>query len=454
MIYSSVLRPRKERRITMRKVFIIALREYKEAVKTKSFILGLILMPVLMGGGMAAFMIFRDKVDTDDLKIAVIDHSKLVRDTLQERAKFRNEKEIFDKKSGEKIKPAYILEFIQPDTLDPFQQKLDLSDRVRSGELHAFVEIGSSILHPDSIPENALIRYYSEHAFMDDVRYWFSDPVNNHLRQLRLNEMNLSPEETGDLFYWINIEGMGLVEVDKKTGDRQEAEKANELQSFLVPYFMVLLMFMLVMMSSIPLLTAVMEEKMEKIAEVLLASITPFQFMMGKILGSISVSLTTAAIYVIGAVITMKQIGMGTAIPYHVLPWFFVFLVLYVIMTGSGMAALGSACNDNKDSQNLQFPAMLPILIPLFVIVPVMQNPTSSLATWLSLFPPFTPMLMLARLATSVTIPAWQTYAGLAGVVLFTVLSVWIGGRIFRTGILLQGQKPTLGNLVKYAFRG
>lgn len=438
----------------MHKSLIIALREYKAAVKTKSFILGLVLAPVLMGGGMAAFMIFKDNVDTDDLRIAVIDHSELVGDALRESARLRNEKEILDPETGEKIKPAYVLEFIPPDSADPFRQKLELSDRVRSGELHAFVEIGPSILHPDSIQENNMIRYYSEHSFMDDVRYWFSDPINNQIRLLRLNEMNLSPEETRDLFYWINIEGMGLVEVDKKTGDVQDAEKANELQSFLVPYFMVLLMFMLVMMSAIPLLTAVMEEKMEKIAEVLLASITPFQFMMGKIIGSISVSLTIAAIYVAGAIITVNQIGMSDLLPYHVLLWFFTFLVLFVIMTGSVMAALGSACNDNKDAQNLQFPAMLPVILPLFILVPIMQNPTSSLSTWLSLFPPFTPTLMLVRLATPVTIPTWQPYAGLAGVVLFTILSVWIGGRIFRTGILLQGQKPTLANLIKYAFRG
>jgi ABC-2 type transport system permease protein len=438
----------------MDKVLIVALREYKEAVKTKSFILGLVLMPILMGGGMAAFMILRNKVDTDDLKIAVIDHSKLVKEVLQERAKYRNENEIFDQEKGEKIKPAYILEFIEPDTVDPFQQKLRLSDRVRSGELHAFVEIGSSILHPDTVPEHTLIRYYSEHAFMDDVRYWFSDPVNNYIRQLRLDEMNLSADEAKDLFYWINIEGMGLVAVDKKTGSMQDARKANELESFLVPYFMVLLMFMLVMMSAIPLLTAVMEEKMERIAEVLLASVTPFQFMMGKILGSISVSLTTATIYILGAVFTMNKIGMNEAIPYHVLPWFFIFLVLFVVMTGSVMAALGSACNDNKDSQNLQFPAILPVILPLFMMVPVMQNPTSSLSTWLSFFPPFTPTLMLVRLATPVTIPAWQPYTGLFLVVVFTLLSVWIGGRIFRTGILLQGQKPTLGNLIKYAVKG
>ena len=73
---------------------------------------------------------------------------------------------------------------------------------------------------------------------------------------------------------------------------------------------------------------------------------------------------------------------------------------------------------------------------------------------WLSLFPPFTPMLMIVRMASPVSIPVWQPIAGLIGIIAFTILSVWAGARIFRTGILMQGQKPTLANLVKYALKG
>ena len=123
-------------------------------------------------------------------------------------------------------------------------------------------------------------------------------------------------------------------------------------------------------------------------------------------------------------------------------------------MVGSGMAALGSACNDNKDAQALQFPAIIPIILPLFIMMPVIQEPLSNFSTALSLFPPFTPMLMLLRMATPVSIPVWQPLAGLIGVLLLTVFSVWAGGRIFRTCILLQGQKPTLANLIKYALKG
>jgi ABC-2 type transport system permease protein len=122
-------------------------------------------------------------------------------------------------------------------------------------------------------------------------------------------------------------------------------------------------------------------------------------------------------------------------------------------MVGTGMAALGATCNDNKDAQSLQFPAMLPVILPLFLIMPVIQDPSGPLATTLSLIPPFTPSIMLIRLATPVTVPIWQPIAGLAGVILFTLFTVWVGARIFRTAILLQGQKPSVSNLFKYAFK-
>lgn len=438
----------------MRKILILTLREYRTSVRTKSFIIGLVLAPLLMGGSMLVFMLMKDNVDVTDKTIAVIDHSGIMADTLQKMADYHNEHEIFDPENGEKTRPAYILEIVTTDSTTLFDQKIALSDRVRSRELHAFIEIGSGIIHPGEDPEKARIKYYSEHAFMDDVINWFYWPINNQIRQIRIAELNLDEDAIGDLFYRHSIESMGLINVDKKTGDVQDAEHTNELQTFLIPYILVLLMFLMVMMSAVPLLTAVMEEKIEKIAEVLLGSVTPFQFMMGKILGSISVSLTISAVYITAGIIAAKQMGVGDMIPFHILPWFFVYLVLFVIMVGSAMAALGSACNDNKDAQSLQFPAMIPVILPMFIMVPIIQNPGGSLATTLSLVPPFTPTLMIIRLATPVTIPLWQPIAGLVGVILFTIFSVWAGGRIFRTLILMQGSKPKLGNLVKLVFRG
>jgi ABC-2 type transport system permease protein len=406
-----------------------------------------------MGGSVAVSIIAEKKVDTTDKKFVVIDHSGLFEESLKQSVKQHNEVDIYKPGTTEKVKPAYQIEFVSPDSTDQAKQKFELSDRVSRKELTGFLEIGSSVLHPDADPQNAYVRFYSETSILDDTQNWFSNPINNHLRELRIADLHLSPDSTKELFYWTNIEGMGLLKKDAESGKIKDAEKSNPVTSLLIPYILVMMMFMLGMVGSMPLLTAVMEEKMERIAEVLLGTVTPFQFMAGKVLGSTSVALTTAAIYIVGGVFTGKQLGGGDMIPYDILPWFFVFLFLFLIMAGSILAALGSACNDNKDAQNMSFPAMLPMLLPLFVIMPVLRNPLGSLATVLSLIPPFTPMVMIVRQATPVTLPVWQPYVGLAGVVLFTLFAVWAGSRIFRTGILMQGQKPTFANLVRYVFK-
>jgi len=320
--------------------------------------------------------------------------------------------------------------------------------------LHAFVQIGRYVVHPQDSKEQSRIFYYSENSAVDNVRGWINNNLNNKIREIRILELGVDPGKVRDLFYWVNAEGMGLVNVDSKTGNVIDAEKSSEMQTILVPYILLLLMFMMVMMSAVPLLNAVMEEKSERIAEVLLGSVTPWQFMTGKIIGSLGVSLTTSVIYIAGAVITLSRMEMTSIIPFDVIPWFFAYMLLNIVMIGSIMAALGAVCNDSKDAQAIQFPAMLPIIIPLFFMMPIILDPLGKMATGFSLFPLWTPMLMLLRQSTSVTIPVWQPVVGLVGVILFTMLCVWAGSRVFRSAIILQGKKPKFGTLIKYIIKG
>ena len=408
----------------MHKIWTLFKREYRAAVRTKSFIISLILVPIMMGGGFAAMIIMEKNKDTDDKHFVVIDHSGLLAGPLTDALETRNKEEIFHSHTGEQIDAAFVVEFMEADLQDPQSQSLALSTRVESQELHAFIEIGPDIMNPAGEDSEAYIKYYSQHSFNDDLRYWFQNVVNNRVQNMRAAELNLDEAQARNLMWWIQVEGMGLFSVDEKTGEQQDAEKTNELQTFLVPYILLLLMFMLVMMSAIPQLTNVMEEKSEKIAEVLLGTITPFQFMMGKVLGGIGVSLTTAAIYVGAGVGTLQYMGMESLIPMDVLPWFFIFTILNILMVGSGMAALGATCNDNKDAQSLTFPGILPAILPMFVMAPIIADPTGPLATTMSLLPPFTPMLMVLRLATSVTIPVWEPIVGLIGVIIFTIFTV------------------------------
>lgn len=438
----------------MNKIWILFKREYRTAVRTKSFIITLIIFPILMGGSFVVMMLMDDKKDVTDKHFAVIDQTGMLQEVLNNANEHRTKNDVNDPETGEQVRPIYYLDFISPDHDNSFEQRLEISKRIRSKDFHAMVEIGKDIMRPGQDTEDDYIRYYSEQGFMDDNRHWFSNVVNNHSRDKRIEALNLDPALTDGLFIWRNAEAMGLVEVDRNTGEQQEAKELNPLESIGIPYIIMMLMFMMTMMSAIPLLTAVMEEKNEKIAEVLLGTVTPFEFMMGKVLGGLGVSLTTVTIYIVGGMLLASNAGYASLIPPDLIIWFFIYIIFFVVMVGTGMAALGATCNDNKDAQNIQFPAMLPIILPLFLIMPIIQNPTGSLATTLSFIPPFTPTIMMVRMATPVSIPLWQPILGLALVILYTLFTVWIGSRIFRTAILTQGQKPSAKNLLRYAFKG
>lgn len=434
----------------MRKALLLAKREYRSAVRTKGFILGLIGAPILMSGSLLAMWIMKSHSDTDDQVVAVLDHSGVVAEAIAEAAEVRNTTEIIDEESGEKRKPAYVVRFVEPRP-DIAQLRLELSDKVRREQLHAFVEIGRDVVHPEGDDSDTRIAYHSQNASMDDMRRWIAQPINQELRRQRLREAGVSDADMATLFRYVRVEGMGLVSKDED-GRITEARTSSEGEAIGVPLVLIMLMFIMVMMGAMPLLNSVMEEKNQRIAEVLLGSIKPFEFMMGKVLGGIAVSLTASAVYVVTGIVAIRQAGVAEYIPWGILPWFFVYMTLNILMLGATLAALGSACNDAKDAQSLSMPALFPVMIPMFMLGSVLEEPSSSIATTMSLIPPFTPMLMLLRQGTPAGVPAWQPWVGLVGVLLTSALAVWVGSRIFRVGILMQGKSPKLGEMLRWAF--
>jgi ABC-2 type transport system permease protein len=144
----------------------------------------------------------------------------------------------------------------------------------------------------------------------------------------------------------------------------------------------------------------------------------------------------------------------SSTIPFGALPWLFVYGIAAALMFGALFVALGSACSDLRESQSVLMPVWLLAMAPMFIWLPLVKEPGGKLALYASLFPPFTPMLMLLRQATPGGVPAWQPWVGLTEVIAFTVLCVWAAGRIFRVGTLMQGKPPRLGEILKWAVRG
>jgi ABC-2 type transport system permease protein len=203
-----------------------------------------------------------------------------------------------------------------------------------------------------------------------------------------------------------------------------------------------------------PMLTSVLEEKQQRIAEVLLGSASPFQIMMGKLVGNVAVALTIVALYVIGTYFVAKHYGYADLLPTRLIGWFIAFQILACMLFGAITIAIGAACTDIKETQSLMAPVMMVLVMPMMVWFPVVQEPTSSFSMWLSFFPLATPMLMMLRMAATPIIPMWQPLVGMLLVTITTIACVFAAGRVFRIGLLIQGKSPKMRELLGWIIRG
>jgi len=442
----------------MRKMIVVALREYMAAVKSKAFLFSLVAMPVLWGGSIVVQMVLRDKVDIKDKKIAIVDYTHRLYDAVALAAQARNEHEIFDGEGAarKQTKPRYLFESVEPTGENQPQVRFALSERVRKadvGDIMAFVVIGPEVITPGADPALAAIDYHSNSPTYDDIQDWIVEPLNERIQQLRLQAAHLDAGIVEAATRRMPVANLGLVTRDA-AGNISKAEQTNEIANMFVPLGLMMLMLMVVMIGASPLVQSVLEEKTLRIAEVLLGSVPPFQLMMGKLLGMVGVSLTIVTVYLVGAFYAIHQAGFGSFFPAHVIWWFVVFQALAVIMYGSLFIAAGAAVSDMKEAQSLITPIMVLAVSPMFLWINIVKEPTSSFALAMSLIPPATPMLMTIRQAAPPGIPAWQPALGILLVLLTTIACVFAAGRIFRVGILMQGKGAKLGEMMRWVFRG
>jgi ABC-2 type transport system permease protein len=415
---------------------------------------GLALAPLLFGGGFIGIAWLKGKPDIADKRVVLIDHTRALAAAVAQAAGERNARDTFDKKTGAQVNPLYFFEVVPADGNNLESQRLALSDRVRRGELAAFLEIGPDAIHPVEGESAGRVRYYTNSTGLDESSRRLSDCINTAVRRVRLAELGIDARRADGLLKSAWLDRMSLVSRDGSTGKIKAGSKKSEIESVVAPLAFMMLLGMIVLVGAAPMLPAVTEDKRERVVEMLLGLATPLELMMGKVLSAVGVSLTSSAFYVAGGTLALSGMGMLGMAPLQLLPWFYAYLVAAVVMLCSLAAALGAACATPHDAQSLHIVLVSPVVIPYFVTVPFMRDPNGIFATVLSLTPPFTPMLMLLRQAMPGGVPAWQPWVGLAGVLVCTVALVWAAARIFRVGILMQGKTPRLPELVRWAIRG
>jgi ABC-2 type transport system permease protein len=446
------------------RILLIAKRDYLATIRTKAFIIGLVVAPLLFGGGFLGIALMQSKPDIKERRIAIIDGTGVAAPAVIQAAQERNAKDLFDKTTHRQMQPRYVFETLPP-AADTKLQRLVLSERVRHEQLYAFVEISPTALQATNEPTNDTanekdsqpgpVATYTNSGGFDVASGWLSGSINEGIRRVRLSRLGVDASHLSAALAGVKVDRFGLVSRDPKTGEIREASKKNEVAEFAVPFGLMMLLGMIVMIGSSPMLSAVTEDKAQRLVEMLLGLATPFELMMGKVLGALGTSLTSSAFYLIGGTLALEGMGLAGMVPFAVFPWFYVYLIADVIFLCSFAAALGAGCSSPQEAQQLAILLLAPVVIPYFLMTFIMQQPNGPISTALSLFPPFTPMLMLLRQAMpGGGVPAWQPWVSLAGVLVFTLLMVVAAARIFRVAILMQGKTPKMTDMVRWAVRG
>ena len=463
--------------IRMRKIITIATREYKAMVATKAFLLSIIMMPVIMLGSIVVMGVLQSQAEIKTRRIAVVDHSGIFSDAIELAAKAHNQdidSQIADGQAPDfaasmgLVRERYQIENVvaSADSEQRLKQLLELSDRIRSQQLYAILEIPegnfveleefSSKEMDDAadldVPPIAA-RFYSQQSSLADAKRWLSGVINQQLRDERLRYADIDPEAVEIASQPLPINGMGLFTLTEAGQATEATLQQNPLGAIFVPLGVMLLMFAVIFMAAQPMLESVLEEKSQRIAEVLLGSVGSFQLMLGKLLGTVSGSLTVFVIYIAGMLVWSFYTGASDQIPFELAPWFVVFQILGVLFYASIFLAIGASVSQLKEAQPFLMPVWLLMVSPLFVWLLLIRDPLSSTSVCLSLFPPATPTTMMLRLATGQAIPWWQPVLGAVLLTLATLAVVLFASRVFRVGILWQGKTPRFTEVIRWAWR-
>jgi ABC-2 type transport system permease protein len=468
----------------MRKILVVAVREFIAAVKSKAFVVSLVVMPLLMFGGIIVQRQTAKMGDVKTKRVAIVDRSdaNLFAD-LERAANIRTENQLKDE-TGKQMRPRVELEELAPagdfESDAAAQQRLALSERIKSNDLFAYLEIGPTVLTPRirattqamqaakgadlsilermNLPDQVIgeengATYATNRPTNNDVRGFLQNSLTAAVYAKRAEKAGISQLQLSPLLTPPKLINHGLT---KRSADGKIAAstRENEIIAMLVPIGLLILMFMVVMVGASPLTVNLVEEKQLRIAEVLLGSLRPFELMMGKLLGGVGVALTLAVIYFSGIYYMAKQYGVVEVVSPSVMMWFAIFTILATLMYGAMFIAAGSAVTNVKEAQSMLMPVMVLVVMPMFLLDSLLRDPSGMLATAASFFPTSAPMVTVARIGIPPGVPAWQTLLSVAITLATTLAVIWCAGRIFRVGILMQGQGARPLEMLKWIVRG
>ena len=434
----------------MNKIKLIIWREFITRVRKPSFLIMTILAPVLIAAGVTV-MVYLGLQESDDHRVLVVDEAQIIGGRLRD-----------------------------SDKVSYFVDNKAWSDSAfKASPYTIMVEVNEDILNT-----NTVLFFYKELPSVT-VQKVISNELEKTIELAKLKDEQIDPEAYGRVRKPLV---MKLFDIAKLGEESLEQERAG------IGFFFGYFMFIFIFMYGVQVMRGVMEEKQNRIVEVLISSVKPFQLMMGKIVG---IALVGFIQFVLWIAITTTLVTAGSALllkdrfdpeviastpmttevqgqlaeqagmpdmedikflqalkkidwPLTLGMFLFYFIGGYLLYS-SLLAAIGSAVDSETDTQQFMFPVTLPMIFAIFTAQAAVYNPGSAMVLWCSLIPFTSPIVMMVRVAMG-NAPVWQLALSMLLLVGTFVATTWLAGRIYRTGILMYGKKVSWKELGRWLF--
>jgi len=442
----------------MKKIQIIIIREYLIRVKSKTFLLSTLLTPLAVVAIAAVAILASTWKEDEQFEIHLQDKTGVFTPMLEG-------------KKGELTFSTHLPEGIS------------LTTWLQEDKNRGYLIIDSSFI----LADQPRAEIQSSGNIPISLKSTLEDTLTKVIRKIRLIESGITQEQMKRITQEVKLKTLKVTE--------EGTERSSTGIAAMLGYVMGILIYIFMFSYGMIVMRGVIEEKTNRIVEVIISSVRPFQLMIGKILAIAAVGLTQFLIWIIllvgisamampmisGDIQTTQKVQgelqnmqgmqemqgnlptgdenqMAEEITAGIrqfdfsLIFYFIFYFLGgYLLYGSLFAAVGSAVDQESDAQQLIWPITIPLIIPMMLLGTILQQPDGSVAVFCSIFPFFSPVCMMVRLA-SIQVPWYEIVASMISLIVTFLIVIWLAGRIYRTGIFMYGKKPSIKEVIRWVF--
>jgi ABC-2 type transport system permease protein len=455
----------------MRKVWLVAVREFMAAVANKGFVIGLLLMPAIFA---VMFTLLPRLMNTQGEQIRgdvrVIDPTGQILEGLRvsltpeaiTRRRLETTKRVLENAPGavravagdstntamaRAMGAAPALTLIErPVSADVQREKSWLTE---APSPDAPRHLALVVVHPNAVkPADGGAAYGTYDIYVPEntderIETTIFDGFRETLLSARVRAQNMNREQ---------VEAVMRVPRSTSVTVGLDAERQTNVGfNRTLPFVFAGLLVFGIMIGGQTLLTQTIEEKSNRVIEVLLSAVSPLELMAGKILGQMAVSMLVLGLYILIGIGLLSSFAMLGLLDPLLIVYLIVFFLVGYLIFASVFAAVGAAVNEMREAQSLMTPIMLALMAPWFFAAPIGRDPNAAFSVAMSLIPPVNSFAMMIRLASTTPPPFWQVALSVAIGLVSAFIATWFAAKIFKVGLLMHGKPPSLGTLMRWA---